>query len=63
KLSYPVVLTAAGETDQNYSVTAYPTIVLLDREGKIVLYHVGTGSEKDLRANLTALGLTTAEQP
>jgi thiol-disulfide isomerase/thioredoxin len=63
KLSYPVVLTAAGETDRNYSVTAYPTVVLLDREGKIVLYHVGAGSEKDLRANLASLGLAAADQP
>lgn len=62
KLSYPILLTAATGIDQNYSVTAYPTVVLIDREGKIVLYHVGTGSEQDLRANLARLGLTAAEQ-
>jgi outer membrane lipoprotein-sorting protein/peroxiredoxin len=62
KLSYSILLTAATEIEQNYSVTAYPTIVLIDRAGKIVLYHVGTGSELDLRANLAALGLTPAEQ-
>lgn len=61
-VSYPVVLTAASAIEQNYSVTAYPTVVLIDREGKIVLYHVGTGSDHDIRTNLELLGLTSAEQ-
>jgi thiol-disulfide isomerase/thioredoxin len=62
KLSYPILLTADSEIEQGYSVTAYPTVVLIDREGKIVLYHVGTGSEADLRSNLAKLGVTAAEQ-
>lgn len=57
KLSYPIVLTAGTETPQNYGVNAYPTVVLIDQEGKIVAYHVGTGSEDLLRENLAKLGL------
>jgi thioredoxin-related protein len=60
KLNYPIVL--AGETDvvQGYSVTAFPTAVLIDSEGKIAWYHVGSGGDKALRAVLAKLGLSTS---
>ena len=57
KLTYPVLLTAGTEAALSYSVTAYPTLVLIDREGMIVFYHVGAGSEKELRESLAKLGI------
>jgi outer membrane lipoprotein-sorting protein/peroxiredoxin len=59
KLSYPVLLTSDNEVMQSYSVTAFPTVVLLDADGKIVFYHVGAGGEKALRESLAKLGLET----
>src|SRR5579871_216723 len=61
KLKYPVLLAAGSTVEEDYSVTAYPTVVLIGRDGQIVLYHVGTGSEQDLRANLSRLGLAGTE--
>ena len=55
RLSYPIALTS-GETQQSYSVSAFPTVVLIDRQGKIVVYHVGSGSEAELREGLAKLG-------
>jgi len=55
-----VISTDAGaEMLKNYGVTAYPTVVLIDREGTIVFYHVGAGSEKLLRDSLAKLGLSS----
>lgn len=59
KLSYPILLTSDNEVMQSYSVTAFPTLVLLDADGKIVFYHVGAGGEKALRESLAKLGLET----
>jgi len=60
KLTYPIVLTAGTEVPASYSVSAYPTVVLIDQEGKIVLYHIGSGGESALRENLAKLGLESA---
>jgi len=57
KLTYPIVLTAGTNVPASYSVTAYPTVVLIDQEGKIVLYHVGSGGEGALRDALAKLGV------
>ena len=62
KLSYPVLLTPDNQVMQSYSVTAFPTLVLLDAYGKIVFYHVGAGGDKALRESLAKLGLE-AESP
>ena len=43
----------------SYNVTAFPTVVLIDAEGKIMFYHVGAGGEKALRESLAKLGLET----
>jgi outer membrane lipoprotein-sorting protein/peroxiredoxin len=61
KLSYPIVLAGQTEMLESYSVIAFPTVVLIDREGKIALYHVGSGSESELREALTTLGLSKPE--
>jgi hypothetical protein len=35
--------------------------VLIDRDGKIALYHVGSGGEAEVRGALEKLGLTKSE--
>jgi thiol-disulfide isomerase/thioredoxin len=62
KLSYPILLTADSGVVLSYSVNAFPTVVLIDAEGKIVFYHVGAGGEKALRESLAKLGLETGNQ-
>ncbi len=57
KLSYPILLAPDSGMIQSYSVTAFPTVVLIDADGKIVYYHVGAGGEKALRESLAQLGL------
>ncbi|HMD50645.1 MAG TPA: redoxin domain-containing protein [Bryobacteraceae bacterium] len=61
KLTYPILLAGQAEMLQSYSVTAFPTLVLVDREGIIFLYHVGSGSEAELRDALGRLGLAKPE--
>jgi len=61
KLSYPIVLAGEMNVLESYSVTAFPTLVLIDREGNIALYHVGSGSEAELRAALAKLGFSRAQ--
>ncbi len=61
KLSYPIVLAGEMNVLESYSVTAFPTLVLIDREGNIALYHVGSGSEAELRAALAKLGFPAAQ--
>lgn len=60
KLSYPIVLAGDADVVQDYKVTAFPTVVLIDSEGKIAMYHVGSGSDKQLRAALAKLGLSAS---
>ena len=62
KLNYPIVLTEGTEVENDYRVTAFPTTVVIDRDGKIALYHVGSGGEKELRESLAKLGLAPASQ-
>jgi outer membrane lipoprotein-sorting protein/peroxiredoxin len=57
KLSYPILLTPDGGVMQSYKVSAFPTVVLIDADGKIVFYHVGAGGDKALRESLAKLGL------
>ena len=47
------------------SVNAYPTFVIVDREGKVALYDVGAKDEKSLRAELAKVGIkpTVAPKP
>jgi thiol-disulfide isomerase/thioredoxin len=57
RLNYPILLTADSGVLPSYNVTAFPTVVLIDAEGKIIFYHVGAGVEKALRESLAKLGL------
>lgn len=58
KLSFPILL-GDNLTAASYGVSALPTVVLIDADGKIVFYHVGAGDGKALREALTKLGLTS----
>lgn len=41
------VLLEGGETAKNYRVSGYPTLFLIDRNGKIVFIQEGYGDETD----------------
>jgi thiol-disulfide isomerase/thioredoxin len=54
RLTFPVVLDD-GSAEKAFSIVSLPTMVLLDKDGKIVWSHVGAlnaGRERDLRAAL-----------
>jgi len=57
KMGYPVLLSETGDIADDYLATAYPTLVLVDRAGKIVFYHSGAGAEAALRKSLADAGL------
>jgi outer membrane lipoprotein-sorting protein len=46
-----------SEILKSLSISAYPTLVLIDREGKVSLYEIGAKSEASLRAALAKLGI------
>jgi outer membrane lipoprotein-sorting protein len=53
-------------TQENYpelSLTSFPTIVLIDREGKIASYEVGARGESALRADLAKVGVVAKPSP
>lgn len=54
RLTFPVVLDD-GSAEKAFSIVSLPTMMLLDKQGKIVWSHVGAlnaGRERDLRAAL-----------
>jgi peroxiredoxin/outer membrane lipoprotein-sorting protein len=55
--SFPTLVDEEQEAMKLYHVGAIPTTVVVDREGKIASYQVGTSSEADLRATLRELGI------
>jgi thiol-disulfide isomerase/thioredoxin len=63
-LAYPSLqLDADDEALKTLSVHAYPTLVLIDRTGKVALYDVGAKSEASLRAALAKTGIKSAPPP
>lgn len=48
-LAYPAVLSGKSGILESYEVTAYPTFILIGRDGKIVANEVGFGGEDQLR--------------
>ncbi len=57
-LTYPnLQLRADDELLKSLSVNAFPTLVLIDREGKIALYEIGAKGEPGLRAALAKTGI------
>ena len=51
-LPFPILLDASGTTVRNYGIQGYPTVVLIDPEGRVVR----GGSEAMLAEKLTASG-------
>jgi hypothetical protein len=47
----------SDELLSRYSISSYPTVVLIDREGKVASYEIGARGEAALRADLKKLGL------
>ncbi len=57
-LPYPVVpLDSSHDLITMLAVNAFPTVVLIDREGKIASYEIGVRGEAALRADLAKLGI------
>ena len=57
-LTYPTLpLTADDDLLKSLSVTAFPTLILIDRTGKVALYEVGAKGEPALRAALAKQGI------
>ncbi len=59
-LSYPVVIDKQRQAAAKYGVSVLPTTVIIDREGKVVYYHVGyaPGDEAAIEAEVRkAVGL------
>jgi thiol-disulfide isomerase/thioredoxin len=60
-LTYPSLqLDADDEALKSLSVHAYPTLVLIDRTGKVALYDIGAKTEASLRAALAKTGIKAA---
>jgi thiol-disulfide isomerase/thioredoxin len=57
-LSYPMIpMNDETELMSALSVNSFPTVVLIDKEGKIASYEVGARGEEALRADLKKLGI------
>jgi len=56
-------LDADDEALKSLSVNAYPTLILIDRTGKIAFYDVGAKSEAALRAALAKTGIKAPPAP
>jgi thiol-disulfide isomerase/thioredoxin len=63
-LTYPSLqLGVDDEALKSLSINAYPTLVLIDRTGKVALYDIGAKSEASLRAALAKTGIKSAPVP
>ena len=60
-IGYPILM-AGHNSDvvKQYGATAFPTVVVVDREGKVASYEVGARGENALRSALSKAGLGTA---
>jgi thiol-disulfide isomerase/thioredoxin len=55
---YPAVLSGDSSILGDYKITAFPTFVLIGRDGKVLAYDAGFGGEEELRAMLEKAGLS-----
>ena len=55
KLTFPVGHDTSGEIISLYAVQAVPTIILVDKTGKLVERHVGELTKPELRQRMDAL--------
>lgn len=61
-IPYPLVaLPSSHDLVSALAINAFPTVVLIDRDGKIVSYEVGARGEDALRADLRKLGLGSSD--
>ena len=56
-LSFPTLVDARSKVSQQYSVSAIPTVIVIDREGVVSAYKVGYQNEAALRALLEEVGI------
>jgi thiol-disulfide isomerase/thioredoxin len=59
-LPYPVLLSGASNIAESYHVQAFPTFVMIGRDGKIVAHQIGFAGETALRDMAKQAGLTDA---
>jgi thiol-disulfide isomerase/thioredoxin len=58
-VTYPIAPVAlSNEALAAYSISSYPTVVLIDRTGNVASYEIGARGEAALRADLAKLGLS-----
>ena len=55
--TFPTLLDSGNQVGSQFRVTAIPTSVVIDREGRVASYLVGLHSEKTLRDALARAGL------
>jgi hypothetical protein len=53
------VLSGESGILESYGVTAYPTFILIGRDGKIIANEVGFGGEDQLRQMIDKVGLVS----
>jgi outer membrane lipoprotein-sorting protein/peroxiredoxin len=64
RLTYPVVLLdPTSEVQHELSISSYPTLVLIDKDGKVAAYEVGARGEAALRVELAKLGFPATAPP
>lgn len=55
KIIYPVAVSSEGTGFDNYGVTAIPTMVFIDRRGKISFIKTGSGASKQIQDRIATL--------
>jgi len=56
---FPILLDKTGDVQSKYSITAIPTVFIVDKSGKVSAHMIGGRSEDDLVAALKKAGLDT----
>jgi thiol-disulfide isomerase/thioredoxin len=59
---YPAVLSGESGILESYQVSAYPSFILIGRDGKIIANEVGFGGEDQLRQMIDKAGLVVKKQ-
>jgi peroxiredoxin len=55
-LTFPLLLDVGGDVQDLYRIRGYPSSVIVDREGKVQIVHIGVMTEKQLDGYLEELG-------
>src|SRR5262249_4039286 len=63
EFTFSMLVDKDGEVADQYEVDAIPTLVLINREGKIVHREVGLGSERPLLESLKKMGIDRDGKP